>query len=175
MYTAGAGNVHLSGDGQLYIIPMKSGNTWNSGRIESITLQSCTSGEAMVFQAEIWVPNFTGSPAHGAGWLRCGERVSDRLSDKNSGTLHFANRDGGHNGAFSGQDLRGRNSDWMQQKLTWYLDGTEYYLVTGAQIGGFTQWTELVYNPYFVILNMAAGETIQATRLCPLLAASLRR
>ncbi|KAJ7793293.1 glycoside hydrolase family 16 protein [Mycena olivaceomarginata] len=192
VYTSGTGNVHLSGDGQLYIIPTKSGSTWNSGRLESTTSQSCASGGAMVFQAEIWVPDFTGSPAQfaglwpafwtkgqnyrssGVGWPKCGEwdifEVTDKLSNKNQGTLHFANPDGSHNGAFSGQvtyaggqyhtwafKVDRRNSDWTQQKLTWYLDGTAFYSVTGAQIGGFTQWTELAYNPYYIILNMAIG------------------
>ncbi|KAJ7321831.1 glycoside hydrolase family 16 protein [Mycena albidolilacea] len=191
VYTAGAGNVHLSGDGQLYIIPTKSGNTWYSGRIESMASQSCAAGGAMVFQAELWVPDFTGVPAKfaglwpafwtlgqnfrsGAGWPKCGEwdifEVYNGLGTLNKGTIHFENPDGSRNDAFArlvnyagGQyhtwafKVDRRNPDWKQQKLTWYLDGTEYYSITGAQIGEFTQWTELAYNPYFVILNMAVG------------------
>jgi beta-glucanase (GH16 family) len=180
VYTAGAGNVHLSGDGQLYIIPTKSGNTWYSGRIESMASQSCAAGGGMVFPAELWVPDFTGVSAKsaglwpafwtlgqnfrsGAGWPKCGEwdifEVYNGLGTLNKGTIHFENPDGSRSDAFvwlvnyaGGQyhtwafKIDRHNPDGKQQKLTWYLDGTEYYSVTGAQIGGFTQWTELAYN-----------------------------
>ncbi|KAJ7236864.1 glycoside hydrolase family 16 protein [Mycena haematopus] len=192
VYTSGTNNVHLSGDGQVYIVPTLSGGTWYSGRLESITSQSCNEGGAMVFQAELWVPNFTGSPAQfaglwpafwtkgesyrssGVGWPACGEwdifEVTDKLGDQNQGTLHFANPDGSQNGGFNGRvtyaggeyhtwafKVDRRNSDWTQQKLTWYLDGTAFYSVTGAQIGEYTQWTELAYDPYYIILNVAVG------------------
>jgi len=60
-------NVHLSGDGQLYIVPTKENGQWYSGRLESKVSAKADNGHAMIFQAEIWVPNFTGSPAKFAG------------------------------------------------------------------------------------------------------------
>ncbi|KAJ7160505.1 glycoside hydrolase family 16 protein [Mycena crocata] len=192
LYTAGTTNVHLSGDGQLYIIPTHDGNQWHSGRRESVNAQSCDHGGAMIFQAEVWVPNFTGSPAKFAGlwpafwakgnsfrssgvpWPRCGEwdifEVTNKLSAVNAGTLHFEDATGVHNGAFSkhvsyvggqyhtwGFKVDRRNGDWTQQKLTWYLDGKEFYTVTGAMIGTYPQWVTLAYSTYYVILNMAVG------------------
>ncbi|KAJ6469174.1 glycoside hydrolase family 16 protein [Mycena vitilis] len=191
-YTAGTGNVHLSGDGQLYIIPTHVDGKWYSGRLESNTAQSADTGGAMIVQAEVWVPNFTGSPAKFAGlwpafwtkgndfrssgvpWPRCGEwdilEVIDGLGDRNQGTLHFEDANGNHNGQFHSQvtyaggqyhtwaikvDLR--NGDWTQQKLTWFLDGTQFYQVTGAMVGTFEQWVELAWRDYYVILQMAVG------------------
>ncbi|KAJ7799914.1 glycoside hydrolase family 16 protein, partial [Mycena olivaceomarginata] len=127
LYTAGTENVHLSGDGQLYIVPTHSGNQWYSGRLESKTSQVCDNGHAMIFQAELWAPNFTGSPAKFAGlwpafwalgedlrsggvsWPRCGEwdifEVTNNLSDQNKATLHYENppnsgKDDPHFGGF---------------------------------------------------------------------------
>ncbi|KAF8200588.1 glycoside hydrolase family 16 protein [Mycena galopus ATCC 62051] len=124
VYTSGTNNVHLSGDGQLYIVPILSGETWYSGRLESITSEACDSGGAMVFQAELWVHDFNGSPAEFAGlwpafwalgedkrsngvpWPTCGEwdifETADPRGNENHGTLHFTNADGSQNNGFSG-------------------------------------------------------------------------
>ncbi|KAJ7358295.1 glycoside hydrolase family 16 protein [Mycena albidolilacea] len=192
VYTSGTGNVHLSGDGQLYIIPTLSGGTWHSGRLESNAAWFAPTGGAMILQSELWVPDFAGSPAKfgglwpafwtkgnnyrssGVPWPRCGEwdifEVTDKLGNQNQGTLHFEDASGANNGAFNkrvtyatGQyhtwafkvDLR--NSDWTKQALTWYLDGVEFYKVTGAMIGTFEQWVQLAWNDYYIILNVAVG------------------
>ncbi|KAH0524201.1 hypothetical protein TsFJ059_006735 [Trichoderma semiorbis] len=191
-YTSGTDNVHLSGDGQLYIVPTKSNGKWYSGRLESNTAQVCDTGGAMIFQSELWVPDFTGSPAKFAGlwpafwakgnnyrssgvpWPKCGEwdifEVTDKMSNQNQGTLHFQDANGNHNGAFNGRvtyqggqyhtwafkvDLR--NSDWTKQSLIWYLDGNQFYSVTGAQVGTFQQWVQLAQSTYYIILNVAVG------------------
>jgi len=191
-YTNDALNAHLSGDGQLYILPVKKGNTWTSARLESAGAWTCGAGSAMIFQAEIKVPDFTGSPAKfaglwpafwtkgnsfrtsGVGWPACGEwdifEVTDRMSNRNQGTLHFKDAGGNNNGAFSGQvtyqggayhtwalKVDRRSSDWKQQKLTWYLDGTQFYQVTGSMIGTENEWHVLAWDPYYIILNMALG------------------
>jgi beta-glucanase (GH16 family) len=193
VYTSGTNNVHLSGDGQVYIVPTLSDGTWSSGRLESTTAQSCADGGAMVFQAEILVPDLTNKPAKFAGlwpafwalgdnirtsgvkWPDCGEwdifEVTDKIGDRNQGTLHFLDPSTGKdNGNFNGQveyaggqyhtwafKVDRRNTDWTQQKLTWYLDGAQYYQVTGAMIGTHDQWVQLAYDPYFPILNLAIG------------------
>ncbi|KAJ7616317.1 glycoside hydrolase family 16 protein [Mycena polygramma] len=192
IYNAGTGQVHLSGDGQLYIVPTLSGGEWLSGRVESWTAQACEGGGAMIFQAEIQVPNFTGSPSKFAGlwpafwakgesyrssgvsWPLCGEwdifEVTDRLSNQNQGTLHFQDANGNENSDFNGRvtyaggqyhtwafKVDRRNADWTQQQLTWYLDGNEYYHVTGAMVGTFDQWVDLAYKSYYIILDVAVG------------------
>ncbi|KAJ7054425.1 glycoside hydrolase family 16 protein [Mycena amicta] len=174
-YTAGTGNVHLSGDGQLYIIPTKdaSGN-WLSGRLESNAEFTAPTGGAMIIQSELWVPDFNGNPATAAGlwpafwtlgnptrssgcpWPKCGEWdiFEVTLNDPN----HHAAYSGGqyHTWAIK-VDLR--NADWTKQSLSFWLDGTEYYTVTGAQIGDQTIWSTLAWEDYYVILNVAVGGT----------------
>ncbi|KAJ7674291.1 glycoside hydrolase family 16 protein [Mycena rosella] len=192
VYTAGTSNVHLSGDGQLYIVPTLDSGTWHSGRLEGNVAEACSPGGAMVFQAELWVPDFTGSPAKflglwpafwalgndlrtsGVPWPKCGEwdifETADWASDQNHGTLHYEDANGNHVDMGSpgvmyatGQyhtwafkvDLR--NSDWTQQKLIWYLDGTQYYQITGAMIGTYQQWVQVAMNDFYPVLNMAVG------------------
>ncbi|KAJ7889753.1 glycoside hydrolase family 16 protein [Mycena leptocephala] len=192
IYNSGTDQVHLSGDGEVNIVPTLSNHEWLSGRLESTGAWACDAGNAMIFQAEIWVPDFTGDPAKFAGlwpafwtlgnslrtsgtkWPLCGEwdifEVTDRLSNQNQGTIHFVDANGNNNGNFAGRvtyaggqyhtwafKVDRRNSDWTKQQLTWYLDGKEFYHVTGAMIGTFTQWEQLAYKSYYIILNVAVG------------------
>ncbi|KAF8200562.1 hypothetical protein K438DRAFT_1966025 [Mycena galopus ATCC 62051] len=149
VYTSGTNNVHLSGDGQLYIVPTLSGGTWYSGRLESITSDACDSGGAMVFQAELWLPDFNGSPAEFAGlWPAFWALGEDKRS---SGVPWPTCGDGGvayaggqyHTWAFK---VDRRNSDWTEQALTWYLDGTAFYSVTGAPRGADARPTRAIYK-----------------------------
>ncbi|KAK0744741.1 glycoside hydrolase family 16 protein [Apiosordaria backusii] len=104
-------NVRQSGNGELYIIPTKENGIWYSGRLQSFRSFSVPAGRAMVVQAEIKVPNFSGSPAkyqglwpafwalgqgirEGVKWPKCGEwdimEVANNRGTWNQGTLHFA-------------------------------------------------------------------------------------
>ncbi|KAH6869162.1 glycoside hydrolase family 16 protein [Thelonectria olida] len=194
IYTDRASNAHLSGDGQLYIVPKKSGVTtkyWTSARLESVGSWKCPPGKAMLLQSELRIPDFTGSPSkydgmwpafwtkgqscrEGSKWPACGEwdifETTNKMSNRNQGTLHFQNPDGTHNGGFQGSiNYKGgeyhtwafkvdrRNSDWKKQSLTWYMDGTRFYSVTGAMVGAFDQWKVLAQSPYYVIFNLALG------------------
>lgn len=106
-YTTSAANAHLSGDGELNIVPLKdrSTNHWTSARLEGWSSFSCDPGHLMVFQAEIRVGNNPQQqgiwPAfwalgvnirQGAGWPKCGEWDILELingSSANLGTLHY--------------------------------------------------------------------------------------
>ncbi|KAK3374739.1 concanavalin A-like lectin/glucanase domain-containing protein [Podospora didyma] len=184
---------HLSGDGQLYIIPKKqAAGYFTSARLSSKATFHCPIGKALVIQAEIRVPDFTNAPAQyaglwpafwtlgqsirvagGNGWPKCGEfdilEVATTLTNKNQGTLHYEWTNGQHRSSsnqiiYSGGDyhtwaikIDRRNSDWTQQTLTWYRDGTAFHTVTGGQINDFSVWELLAYKSHFVILNMAVG------------------
>lgn len=196
LFTDYASNAHLSGDGQLYIVPIRKGNNpsyWTSARLESTKSWSAPAGKAVIFQAEIRVPDFTGSPAKFAGlwpsfwtlgashrapknvsWPKCGEwdifEVTNKMGNRNQGTLHFTDAKGNHNGELKGSvNYQGgqyhtwalkadrRNGDWRQQRLGWYLDGKEYHHVTGAMVGTEQQWHELAWSPYYIVLQVAVG------------------
>ncbi|KAK0716015.1 glycoside hydrolase family 16 protein [Lasiosphaeris hirsuta] len=192
-YTYGTDNAHLSGDGQLYIIPKKKGNDWYSAKLLSVGKWTPGAGKALLFEAEIWVPNFTGSPDKFAGlwpafwakgnsdrisnpvkWPKNGEwdilEVTNKMSNQNQATLHFIDASGQHNGAFNGRvtytggkyhtwavKVDRRKDDWKAQTLTWYLDGNQFYQVTGAMIGTLDQWKELAWSPFYIVLNVALG------------------
>lgn len=45
----------------------------------------------------------------------------------------------------------------MTDKLIWYLDGMEFYRVTGEMVGTLEQWKQLAWQSYFMILQVAVG------------------
>ncbi|KAK6339983.1 hypothetical protein TWF718_009370 [Orbilia javanica] len=194
-YTDYASNGQLWGDGQLFIIPEKRGSNpeyWTSARFESQQSWACPAGKAMIFQADLRGPDFTGNPENlqgiwpafwalgnacrnGGSWPDCGEwdifETINDLGDKNQGVVHYKPVNAPH-GSQSGQvqytggqyhtwaiKVDRRNSDWTQQKLIWYKDGTEYLTVTGATIGNFGIWEKLVYKAFYIVLNVAVGGT----------------
>lgn len=72
IYTDYASNAHLSGDGQLYILPIKkTGSTgnpyWTSARLESQQSWYAAPGKSLIIRAEIRVPNFGGTPEKSQG------------------------------------------------------------------------------------------------------------
>lgn len=109
-YTTSTDNAHLSGDGQLYLIPIKDGSGhWTSARLESRYSFNCDPGHQMIFQAEIrlgnnpaaqqqglWPAFWTLGAAvrNGVGWPKCGEwDILEVIngSSTNQGTLHYLN------------------------------------------------------------------------------------
>ncbi|KAF3225580.1 hypothetical protein TWF191_005280 [Orbilia oligospora] len=66
-YTNYASNGQLWGDGQLFITPEKRGSNpqyWTSARLESQGAWYCPPGKAMIFQADLRGPDFTGNPSN---------------------------------------------------------------------------------------------------------------
>ncbi|KAK6501346.1 hypothetical protein TWF481_009188 [Arthrobotrys musiformis] len=47
--------------------------------------------------------------------------------------------------------------DWRKQSLTWSVNGEEYHSVSGYDIGHYKTWANLVYEPFFLLLNVAMG------------------
>ncbi|KAE9368972.1 glycoside hydrolase family 16 protein [Stipitochalara longipes BDJ] len=120
IYSDYASNAHLSGDGQLYIVPKKSTNgqftSWTSARLESTGSWTPGAGKAMIYQSEILVPDFTGSPAKFQGlwpafwtkgdsfrtsnvpWPKCGEwdilEIVDKIGNQNYANMHWVDANG---------------------------------------------------------------------------------
>ncbi|KAF3093663.1 hypothetical protein TWF569_004605 [Orbilia oligospora] len=125
-YTNYASNGQLWGDGQLFITPEKRGSNpqyWTSARLESQGAWYCPPGKAMIFQADLRGPDFTGNPSNlqgiwpafwalgnacrnGGSWPDCGEwdifETINDLGDKNQAVVHYKKTDG-QNGSLSGQ------------------------------------------------------------------------
>ncbi|KAF3925821.1 Beta-glucanase [Dactylellina cionopaga] len=192
-YTEYSSNGQLWGDGQLFITPDKRGSNpeyWTSARFETTGAWNCPAGKAMIFQADLRGPDFTGNPANlqgiwpafwalgnacrnGGSWPDCGEwdifETINDLGDRNQANVHYKRTNGGHESRSGSVQYTGgqyhtwaikvdrRNSDWNQQKLIWYKDGTEYLSVTGASIGDFKVWEKLAYKSFYIILNVAVG------------------
>ncbi|KAL8418648.1 hypothetical protein RB594_002026 [Gaeumannomyces avenae] len=189
-YRASTANARLSGDGSLLITPRRDASAkrgWTSARLTSKGSWQCPRGAAVIFQAEVLVPNFTGSPDNFAGlwpafwargttvpdWPRRGEwdvlEPTNRLSNVNQGTLHYQTAQGQYASKSGRVTYKGgdwhtwaiksdrRNSNWREQKLTWYLDGKAFVDLSGADFAAESEWRSVAWNPFEIILNVAVG------------------
>lgn len=50
-----------------------------------------------------------------------------------------------------------RPTDWMGQKLTWFVDGKVYHQVLGKDVNNLAAWQALAHSPLYIILNVAVG------------------
>ncbi|KAI1763387.1 glycoside hydrolase family 16 protein [Hypoxylon sp. FL1150] len=48
-------------------------------------------------------------------------------------------------------------SVWTGETITWYLDGTQFFQVSGSTIGGQSVWNTMAASPLYFILNLAVG------------------
>ncbi|EPS43576.1 hypothetical protein H072_2374 [Dactylellina haptotyla CBS 200.50] len=49
------------------------------------------------------------------------------------------------------------SSNWQDEYLAWSVNGAEYHRVYGADIGNAGVWSDLVHEPFFLLLNVAMG------------------
>jgi len=176
-YTNSTSNVYQDGQGHLAITARKENPagygcwygscTYTSGRILTADKFSQTYGR---FEASIKIPKGQGLwPAFwmlgGNNWPTTGEiDIMENIGKTPNtvyGTIHGpgysgANGVGGNRtiGSPLGDGFHTYAVDWSPNLIVWYLDGSEYFRATPAQIGGNT-W---VYDhPFFMILNVAVG------------------
>ncbi|KAI2468685.1 glycoside hydrolase family 16 protein [Annulohypoxylon bovei var. microspora] len=50
-----------------------------------------------------------------------------------------------------------RASTWSGETITWYLDGAQFFQVSGATVGSQSVWNTLAASPVYFILNVAVG------------------
>lgn len=153
-YTTSAANCHLSGDGTLYIIPLKDqSGTWTSARLEGKHNFTCPAGSKMIFQAEIKLG--TAPPANQNGiwpaWWCLGQNVSDKtvgwpkcgewdILENRSGetystpTMHYQDEDGQRNSmngpsiTFDPTDFHTWALKWDRTPSTWQQETVTWYL-----------------------------------------------
>lgn len=134
---------------------------WTYGRIEA---------RIKVPQGQgIWPAFWTlGTGFKGAGWPKCGEIDIMENIGREPGTVHGTV----HGPGYSGGDGIGRQfqlplgqrftdgfhvfaMDWQPGKLTWSVDGRDYFTLTPTDLPKGSEW--VFDRPHFLLLNLAVG------------------
>ncbi|MEZ0068012.1 hypothetical protein ABIA32_004036 [Streptacidiphilus sp. MAP12-20] len=183
--TNSAANVNLDGNGHLNITALDNGGNWTSGRIQTTSANvGAPAGGKLEVTASIMQPNPASGlgywPAFwmlGPGqWPENGE--IDIMEDVNArsqvaGTIHCGTYPGGPcnegNGIGSGlQNCSGCQTGFhtysmildrtntSAESITFYLDGTQYFSVTEAQVGTAT-WQQAYDHNLSIIFDLAMG------------------
>jgi hypothetical protein len=50
-----------------------------------------------------------------------------------------------------------RPGNWLDESISWYLDGQLFHRVAGSRIGNAAVWNSLAHSPLYFILNVAVG------------------
>ncbi len=171
-------NVSLDGAGNLAIVARREtyeGCEYTSGRINTSGFFEHGPGR---FEARIQLPVGQGMwpafwllgnnfAAEGVGWPACGEIDIMEYRGQEPrvvlGSLHGPGYSGG--GALSARyTLSGLGFDagfhvfrvdWEKDRISWYVDGTIFHVVTPDDLPAGTRW--VFDHPFFVILNLAVG------------------
>ncbi|WP_318664669.1 carbohydrate binding domain-containing protein [Treponema sp.] len=176
-YVVSDDNIYLK-DGKLIIQPLKIGNTYTSGRINTLGKKEFTYGR---FEARLKVPRGKGflpafwmMPADESlygQWPKCGEiDIMEVLGDnvnKVYGSLHFGEPHTQKQG--SAQELKGNFADdfhifaveWEPDEMRFYVDDRCYYK-TSEWFTKRSGFGEVSYpapydQPFYMILNVAVG------------------
>jgi beta-glucanase (GH16 family) len=171
-YTNSTNNVSLDGQGHLRITARRESNGgYTSGRI--LTSQTFTQRYGR-FEARLQIPRgqgiwpafwMLGDNLGSVGWPNSGEiDIMENIGREPNtvhGTVHGPGYSGG--GAIGGGRTIGAPLadafhtyavEWSPNLIVWFLDGSEYFRVTPASLGG-RQW--VFDHPFFMILNVAVG------------------
>ena len=186
-YTASTDNAYLD-KGQIYIVPVKKDNVWTSARMHGKVSFKCDPGKKAIIAARIkvgqnsqaqqqgiWPAFWTmgESVQHGTQWPKCCEWDILELGNGNSwsqGTCHQEvngqhyqtsqkidfNRAAFHTWAV---EIDLTSNDYMQQKLSWQLDGKTFFEVKcqGEDANSKACWDRCARSAFFPILNVAVG------------------
>ncbi|CAK7240955.1 MAG: hypothetical protein STHCBS139747_002412 [Sporothrix thermara] len=49
------------------------------------------------------------------------------------------------------------SNNWQTETITWYLDGQQFFSVSGSQVNDENSWSALCHSPLYFILNVAVG------------------
>ncbi|WP_250027557.1 family 16 glycosylhydrolase [Paractinoplanes maris] len=176
-YTNSTNNVRVNGAGQLEITARRENPAgyqchygtcqYTSGRILTADKFSQTYGR---FEARIKIPKTQGIwPAFwmlgGNNWPTTGEiDIMENVGKEPNtvyGTVHGPGYSGGSSiggnrtiGTPLGNDFHNYAVEWSPNLIVWFLDGSEFFRVTPASLGG-RQW--VFDHNHFMILNVAVG------------------
>jgi beta-glucanase (GH16 family) len=113
---------------------------------------------------------------HGVEWPECGEiDVMENINGQTEGfgTAHCGIMNGGPcqepvglSAGITIPDLdyhiwrviwNRQSDDWLEQSITWYMDGAQYHQITGTTVGNQSAWIAMAQSPLYLILNVAVG------------------
>jgi beta-glucanase (GH16 family) len=179
---AETGNITVK-DGKLVIKPIKTVDedgsvSYTSGRINTQNKHDFTYGRfevrAKVPEGQGYLPAFWMMPTDEniyGQWPRCGEidimEVMGQDTQKAMGTIHYGNPHGQKqgeniltNGDYS-SEYHTYAVDWEPGKITWYIDGQEYFSANdwySTTVGqGTVAYPAPFDQPFYMILNLAVG------------------
>ena len=178
-YVKSENNVYVK-DGVLVIKPIKAGDSYTSGRVNTQGKHDFTYG---YFEASIkmpagkgFLPAFWMMPTdenNYGQWPRCGEiDIAEVLGNDTKtayGTIHYGNPHSESQGkiTYSNQDFSTDfhvyGVEWLPGRLNWYVDGElihtedDWYTTTVGQ--GTVTYPAPFDQPFYIILNLAVGGT----------------
>lgn len=165
-------------DGMLVIQPVKDGDSYYSGRINTQRKHSLTYGR---IEARIKVPTGKGlwpafwmmpdDESHYGTWPKCGEiDIMEVLGDntKNThGTIHFGEPHAQLHMSYTlkegdfHEDFHLFTVEWDPDEFRWYVDGVQFHSAdtwyTRPQGGEVKPFPAPFDQPFHVILNVAVG------------------
>ena len=175
-------NIQVS-NGALHIKPVRTDNgdgtySYTSGRVNTQNKHDFTYGyfecRAKVPEGKGYLPAFWMMPTNEnlyGQWPRCGEidimEVMGQTTDTAHGTVHFGNPHAQRQGTkkATGQDYHDAyhtyGVDWEPGKITWYIDGEEYFTTSDwystTEGTGTVTYPAPFDQPFYMILNLAVG------------------
>ncbi|GGM21794.1 family 16 glycosylhydrolase [Dactylosporangium sucinum] len=178
-YTSSTSNIVQNGQGQLVITARKEnpGNyQCHYGYCQYTSARIRTSGKFTQrygrFEARIKIPKGQGIwPAFWmlgdgtAGWPTQGEIDIMENIGREPNTVHGTVHGPGYSGAEGigggrtigaplGDGFHTYSVDWSPNLIQWFLDGSEYFRITPANLGG-DRW--VFDHPFYMIMNVAVG------------------
>jgi beta-glucanase (GH16 family) len=181
--TSSASNVHLDGNGNLDLTALGSGGSWTSGRVQttSASVGAPAGGELEVTAAiqqptgglgywpAFWMLGPGQWPENGeidimedvnalsevAGTIHCGVDPAGPCNEPN-GIGSGLKPCSGCQGGFHIYTMILNRTNTSSESITFYLDGSQYFQVTEAQVGTAT-WQAAYDHNLSIILDLAMG------------------
>ena len=175
-YTSRTNNVRIE-NGRLVIEARQEnyeGSSYTSARIKTQGKAAWLYGR---FEARIQIPRgqgmwpafwMLGTNITSVGWPNCGEidimENIGREPDTVHGTVHGPGYSGGGGiggadalpgGAAFADDFHVFAVEWVTNRITWFVDGQEYFRVTPTNLPAGAPW--VFTQPQFLLLNVAVG------------------
>lgn len=165
-------------DGHLVIKPVKDGDNYYSGRVNTMNKHDFKYGiveaRAKVPTGMGYLPAFWMMPTNESlygQWPRCGEidimEVMGQQTDLAYGTIHFGNPHSQKQGTRTASapdyaaDYHTYAVEWLPGSIAWYIDGVKFYETNDwystTEGKGTVTYPAPFDQPFYVILNLAIG------------------